>query len=302
MDSHLISHINAFISVCEQLSMSRAAEKLGKSRAAISHSIMALEEHIKLPLFIRTTRKIELTPEGHTFYQQCQRLVDEVNATEDLLNGIHDSPSGRLSIMVSPFFSDERFIQLISLYREKYPSVDIEVTVAERMPNLKEESIDLVFGVSWPSNDDEIVRKKINDTHYIFCASPEYLNKHGTPTHLEDLSSHQYIHHLGRKRAIVKLKDRKSIPLDIAFSTNDANFMRRLALNHQGIIEVHDYLVEADIRSGRLVEVLPNLTKPTMLNIYYLKDRFVQPKIRRFMECYQQLFEIENSTHSQLND
>ncbi len=274
-----------FHKVAELGSITEAAKQLHVSKAAVSHSIKQLEATLEIPLFIRSTRKITLTDEGKLLYTQCQRLKDELDITRNLISNFTAEPSGTLRISCNPYLADTLLLPILSKYIKQYPAVNIEVFAEERMPNMFKENIDIVFGINWPA-PDEVVAREIGKTRYVLCASPQYLENHGTPTTLKELEKHTYIPHLGRndENIIANLKQKISLNLNTQLKVNNALLMKRFALNGFGITQLHDYMVNDEIRSRQLVEVLKDTMKTTIpLYIYYQKHRFVQPKIRQFV-------------------
>lgn len=280
-----LHQFETFLMVAELNSFTAAAKKLGISKAAVSHSIRLLEQSLKAPLFIRTTRHIALSEEGQQLFDQCKKLKYELDIARDIVDGFNSKPRGVLRICVNPFFAQAQLADILSAYRSLCPDVAIELSTAERMPDMASEKIDIVLGVTWPAPLD-VVARQIASTRYVLCASPAYLKQYGTPKTPKELSKHMYIAHMNRshENLIVDLKT-QTPTLNIPIKLDDAAFMRLCALNHLGIVELHDYMVKKELEQGALIEVLSNYIKPEKpLYIYYQKHRYVQPKIRQFVE------------------
>lgn len=285
MDKPALQHFETFLIVAKTGSFTAAAKQLGISKAAVSHTIRLLEESLQVGLFIRTTRRVSLTDEGSLLLSQCERLKCELDTTRDLVAGFIEAPSGKLRISCNPYLVEARFLSVLQDYIEKYPQVEIDVLAEERMPDMQREQIDIVFGINWPAPED-IVARPIGKTRYVLCASPAYLKKNGTPKKLKDLEKHRYIPHLGRTATTKIITLKSTIPLNLItpLQSNNAYFMKKSAELGLGIVQLHDYMVEDELRSGKLVEVLQAELQPSiLLFIYYQKHRFVQPKIRQFV-------------------
>jgi len=278
-------HFETFMAVAELGSFTAAAKKLGISKSAVSQTIKALESSIKLPLFIRSTRKVQLSDEGLLLYNQCTRLKKELNTAQDLITNFNSEPSGTLKISCNPFYAETNLIPIIDKYSKNFPEVNIEIISEERMPDMQNEQIDIVFGVNWPA-PDYVVAKKIGVTRYVLCASKKYLAQFGTPKNIKDLESHKYIPHVGRSpdNLIVDLIKPVSININPQVKMNSAILMKQSAISGLGIVQLHDYIVKKELENNRLIEILPEyFNKEIPIYVYYQKHRFVQPKIRQFI-------------------
>lgn len=285
MNDFSLQHFETFLSVAEHSSFTRAAGHLGVSKAAVSQTIRLLEDGLKAPLFIRTTRRMRLTEEGEQLLVQCQKLKVELDIARGLVAGFADSPSGVLRISANPYFASERLMAVIEQYMQSFPDVLLELVAEERLPDMHREQVDIVFGVNWPA-PDEVVARQIGLTRYVLCASPEYLAQHGTPQTIKALDQHRYIPHLGRNQdtLVIDLKSPTVLKQQPRFTIGSASLMKKAALKHMGIIQLHDYMVKDELDSGRLVEVLADCLKPAIpLYVYYLKPRYVLPKVKQFI-------------------
>jgi DNA-binding transcriptional LysR family regulator len=283
----LLSKFEVFLAVAKQLSITQAAKQLGLAKTAVSRDIRTLEEQFKTPLFIRTTRKIELTDEGRLLAEQCKRLQSELDTTRHLISGMHEEPHGTLRILSSEYFVKNYLLETIEAYLKQFPQVTLELMLEERVPDMEKENIDLVFGMTLAPSLD-VVAKKISTTRYVICASPEYLKQYGTPTTIADLKHHQYIPHLarGENNLLMNLKKPTSATPNIRLKTNSAELMRELALRGQAIVQLHEYSIKNELTEGTLIELLPHCLVPKIdVMVYYQKHRYVQPKIRQFLNC-----------------
>ena len=285
MKEPLLQHFETFIKVAEYQSFSKAAAALGVSKAAVSHTIRILEESFKAGLFKRTTRSVRLTDEGELLLKQCLRLQDELVATRQLVAGFDSAPSGTLCISANPYLFESKLMPAIDEYRRCYPQVRLNLLMDERMPDMQAEGVDIVYGVNWTPPDD-VVARKVGHTRYVFCASPAYLNNNGVPLHVKDLLQHQYIAHSGRssEHILNDLKSKTVPAVRPVIAVNNAYNMKQLALSGLGIVQLHDYVVAAEVKKGTLIEVLSDqVNRVKFLYVFYQKHRFVQPKIRQFI-------------------
>jgi DNA-binding transcriptional LysR family regulator len=265
-------------------SFTDTAKALGVSKAAISHAIKHLENDLRVELLTRTTRTISLTDEGKLLLNHSQNLKKEMDKIRDLSESFHKEPSGRLKISTNPFFANHALLKIIEIYSIKFPKVKLEVSVEERMPNIKSDDTDIVFGVNWTPPDD-IIARKISSTRYILCASPTYIKKYGLPRDLEDLSNHRFIPHKSRQAQIVGLNDKTLAPKLKPFMVSDnIEFIKQCVLNHLAIAQFHQYIIEKELQNGQLVEILEDKFEACQpIYMYYQKNKFVQPKVKEFV-------------------
>jgi len=281
-----LKHFEIFLLVAETKSITQAAAKLSISKAAVSRHIRTLEESTDLPLITRTTRRIELTETGEVLYQQCLRLQHELDNARNLISHAHQKPRGKLRIYANFYFTQQYLLPHLQTFTKQFPLVSIELYTAERMPDMQKEQIDLVFGVSWQGPLD-VVAKKTAATCYVLCASPAYLNKHPAPKTLEDLAQHNYIAHIGRSLSdiIPGLKKQKALNLQPNYKFDNAQLMKDAALNNLGIVALHKYMVEKELKNGKLISLLPEYFADKVdIFVYYQKHRYVEPKIHHFIE------------------
>lgn len=285
MNKLSLQYFETFLMVAKECSFTSAAKKLGVSKAAVSQMIRSLETSLEVPLFIRTTRHISLTDEGQVLESQCKRLKDELDTARSLVGNFKQTPSGTLKISCNAYIAETKLMEIIKPYMEKYPEVNIELSIQECMPNMQLENIDIIFGVNCPG-DDELIVRTIGKTRYVLCASPQYLKQYGEPNTIKELEQHKFISHLGRdpKNKISQLKKQQTLNISSQLAINNSTILKKSALLGYGIVQLHEYLILGELKNGSLVEVLKNSTHSNLpLYMYYQKHRFVQPKIRQFV-------------------
>lgn len=279
--------INAFITVVEHNGFAAASRKLNLSTAAISRQVTALEAALGVELLKRTTRQLSLTEIGADYFQQCKKTMTELQEMELTISGSKRIATGTLRIMSNRYFGIKTILPRLSQFMAKNPKLAVNVELAERFPNLAEEGIDIMFGYSI-EGPPELVRKRIATTRYVLCASPRYLKKHGAPKLPSELTGHQYITHTMRKPDnAIMLKDGKQILIKPTLWLNDSYAMRECAIHDMGIVNLHDYIVTDAIKNGKLVEILKHYQAPQKnVYLYYQQSRYLQPKIRQFIDFY----------------
>lgn len=282
-----LERINAFISVVEQNGFAAAARKDGVSTAAISRQVAHLESALKAELLQRTTRQIALTEIGAAYYQHAKKALAELAEAEMAIADSQSEPTGILNVTSSRYFAVKHLIPQLPAFMAGNPKLGVKIELAERFPDLTEENVDLIFGVSM-EGPSALVRRRVATTRYVLCASPAYLKKFGEPRLPADLSKHRYITHSMRKPDnVVTFKNNKEIYVEPILWLNDSRAICDCAIQGMGIVKLHDYIVADALEDGSLVEILPEFCEREQpVYLYYQQSRYLQPKIRRFIDFY----------------
>ena len=218
-------------------------------------------------------------------FNYCKTLQNEIDNIRDLAESFHKEPSGILKINTSSFFVKNILIDLIQQYSNNFTKVHIKVNIEEKMPDFRTQETDIILGVNWTPPEDIIARKAAT-TRYILCTSPAYLQQNGTPKSLADLANHNYIPHKSRVTHWLISKNNKLNPRTFLskLSANNIEFIKEFVLTGFGIAQFHEYIVTKEIQAGGLFELLKDeFLEQQDIFIYYQKNKFVQPKVKEFV-------------------
>jgi DNA-binding transcriptional LysR family regulator len=280
-----LSWIRIFVAVVEEGGFAAAARRNQISPAAVSKQVAALEEEVGVPLLRRSTRAVALTEPGRLFYEQSQRILEEVNEARALAMQMRAEPAGLLRVFSGRHFARRYIIPALSDYVSKYPLVDLDLHLVERMPNMERERVDILLGMSVSAAGD-VIQRCILRTRYVFCAAPAYLETEGPIERPADLRQHRFITHSMRQpNDVLEFQGGQELSLKPFLRVNDTETMRTLALEGLGVIKVHEYVVSQDLADGRLVECLEGYTKEELpIWLAYRQQRHVPPKLRSFID------------------
>ena len=277
--------IQTFSKVVQCASFTAAAKELDISAAAVSKQISLLEAELGVMLLHRTTRQVSLTETGETYYREVQLVLLALDKASGVIAAAKDEPSGLLRVKSARYFAEHIIIPRLAEYRATYPQVVVDLQIAEQIPHLLEEDLDVVFGMSAQVASNSI-QKKITTTRYVFCASPKYLMAQGTPNQPADLAGHHYITHTMREP-----NDRWIFPsgetvyLKPVLYLNDAQAMLECAVNGLGVVALHHYQVAQALAKKELVEILASYRLPLIpVFLYYHPGRYMQPKVKTWVE------------------
>lgn len=255
-----------FVTVVEQGSLTQAADHLDMSTAMVSRYLAAMEAWLGARLLHRTTRRISLSEAGQAALVSCRQLLDLAEDVKHQAGEISRVPSGRLRITSSASFAESQLAPALADFQRIHPQVTFTVLVADRSIDLAAERIDLAVRIT-NSLEPTMIARALATCRSVLCASPDYLRAHSEPRTLEALQSHRCLTHtivgaaqfrFRRKRQLIEL------PVTDRLSTNDTAVLRRAVLEGGGIGILPTYFVGADLRQGRLVQVLPDFEPETL--------------------------------------
>jgi DNA-binding transcriptional LysR family regulator len=184
--------MRAFLAVADSRSFSEAARRTGTSGAMVSRRIGALESHLGIRLFNRSTRRVELSEAGSRYYPRCRELVEQLDVVDAEISGLGHAPSGHLRVSV-PMDFGQLFLQpAIRAFLSRHPEIRMEVRFDDRHVDLIREQVDVAIRIS-QLPDSSLVSRKLGQACLGCYASPDYLAQHGEPAHPDQLRGHSLL-------------------------------------------------------------------------------------------------------------
>lgn len=283
------AEINAFVRVVDNGGFSAAARELDQTTSALSKLVSRLEERLGVLLLQRTTRRLNLTPEGDAFYCKAQQILAamEEAETEVVKSGV--SPRGLLRLHCGTAFGTHQLAPAIPDFLAQYPRVKLDITITDQLPELTESCFDLALRIG-TMNDSSIVARRICDLERIICASPAYLERAGTPHTPDDLQDHNclWISSLPdlRRWPFDTLNGMRIVQVDGNVAANNTATVLQLAIAGVGITRLTDVAVSNALRSGLLVPILVDChhVEPIPLQVIYPSGRHLAPKVRAMID------------------
>jgi DNA-binding transcriptional LysR family regulator len=278
-----VSGMLVFARVVEEGSFSAAARKLGVSKASVSREISALEQRFGAQLLRRSTRRMSLTEVGEVFHERCLRVVEAANDAESSVSQLQEAPRGAIRLAVPMSFGHLQLAPRLPRFLERYPNIQLEIDATDRIVDLVHERVDLSLRIGRP-RELSYVRRKLCPIRLLMCASPEYLERHGTPRIPEDLSEHVCVSYTSRM-ATWLFSTGERIKTTSPLNVNNGDALRRAALAGLGIAYLPSFLLADDVREGRLTPLLTEHTRhETNLLAVYPASRHVPPKVRAMID------------------
>jgi len=286
-----LGSIELFCLAAEAGSFTAAAQLAGVTPAAVSRSILRLEQRLGSRLFARTTRSIRLTDAGRSFFEQCSQALTQLVEAQQEVMGAQTSPSGRLRISLPTTYGHHRILPLLPKFRALYPEVTVDVHLGNRNIDFVEEGYDLAIRVR-AQPDSTLIARLLEDAALVVVASPEYLHEAGTPQTLEELVDHECIQFelpsSGRRISWLfqeNGRDREVISDGGYCCSDDVLGGVTLAKHGAGLFQTYRFIVEQELADGRLIEVLqPYTGRSRPYTLLYPHGRYVPQRVRAFVD------------------
>ena len=285
-----LTTMRTFLKVAETGSFSEAARQLGVSAPLVSRQVGALEAHLGIRLFNRTTRLVELSEAGARYYDDCVALLDQLDAMEADISGLAKRPSGLLRVSVPMDFGRLFLGRAFREFLSRNPEVRLEVRYEDRGARLLEEQLDVVLRIG-KLEDSALVARRLGEACLGCYASPDYLAQHGEPKGVEDLQRHQLLayslarnpdHWEFEKRGV---RHRVTLTGRWQLSCNNGRALADCASRGLGITRLPEFLVQDHLEENRLTEILRDFrSEPLEISAVTQSRRFRPAKITAFLD------------------
>lgn len=288
------TEMQVFAAVVDAGSFVRAAEALQMSKSAVSRLLAELEARLGVRLLHRTTRRLSLTVEGEVFHARCKELLAGVEEAEAEVTARADEAVGALRLNVPVSFGLLHLAPLWPAFIAQHPRVALDVTLTDRIVDLVEEGYDLAIRIAQlPASS--LVSRKLSSTRLVLCASPGYLRRRGMPTRLAEIAQHAVLAYtllaMGEHWAFEGPQGPESVKVNPIMRSNSGDTCCAAALQHQGIVLQPSFMVGHHLRTGTLVEILPEY-RCLELGVYavYASRKHVTPKVRVLIDFLVEAF------------
>ncbi|WP_419905196.1 LysR family transcriptional regulator [Kiloniella sp.] len=285
-----IGAIPVFVAVVEEGGFSAAAKKLQVSKSAVSKRITQLEARLGVQLLYRSTRKLSLSEAGEQYFAHAVQSLAAAREAEDAVAQMQGAPQGRLRINTTMSFGRLHVAPLVSEFLGKYPGVELDMVMDDRVVDMVEGGFDLAIRVRM-LEDSSLFARKIAPSHNLLCAAPDYLKSRGTPTHPEQLHDHNCLHYAYASSVqswrFTNPKTSESIALDTTgnYQVNNSEAMYEAVLQGLGIGRMPTFIAGPDVAAGKLVSLMPDYILPSQ-TIYAMfpERRHLPAKVRAFID------------------
>lgn len=294
-----LSAMQAFARVVEAGTFTKAADSMGLPKTAVTRLIQSLEEHLRVQLLNRTTRRVTVTPDGAAYYERVRRLLADIDELEGTVSTARAAPRGRIRVDIASAAAQMLVLPALQSFLDQYPDIQVDMGVSDRPVHLISDNVDCVVR-GGEITDPSLVARRVGEMLYGCCASPEYLRRHGMPTHPLELEAepHQVISYFSARTG-------RHLPFDFArgderyevqgryrVAVNDSTAYLRAAREGLGVIQAPYFAIKPFVDSGELVPFMCDWEiEPIPVYVVYPPNRHLGTRLRVFVDWVAELFE-----------
>lgn len=291
MNGVTYNQLIVFHAIAAEKSISLAAKKLQITAPSVSHSLKLLEQQVGLPLFLRTTRRVELTEAGLALQQKTSALLLQLDYAFESVSALNQAPKGKIRITV-PRFVYQLILEPIYIdFCRAYPQIQLEISISDEAIDILQQGFDIGIRFGHKISDSMVARQLTPVYKEALFASKAYLQHFGAPKIIADLKQHRLIQYRfissNQLAPLVLLDEKQKVTVDmpIALIVNDTDLMLNASLKGLGIGRLLTPLAQPYFASGELVPVLaPYWSEYSALYVYFHKEAAKAKRIRVFVD------------------
>jgi len=295
--------LRVFVRIAESGAFSKAADSMNIPRPTVTKLVQDLERHLGTKLLQRTTRRVNVTPEGAAYYERATRLIGDLDEMDTSAARARAQPRGRIRVDIGSVLANMILIPALPSFRARYPELHVDLGVSDRPIDLIGEGVDCVLR-GGELADTSLVARRIADLDWVTCASPLYLNARGIPKHPSELVPRdpgpQDMSQVQGHAIVVYFSSLtgKAFPLEfhkggeqvlvqgqVVVAVNESTAHLSALLTGVGLGQAFKFMVVPHLESGRLRTVLDDWTRPRHpLHVVYPSNRHLSAKVRLFVD------------------
>lgn len=285
---HDFEELSTFVCIVEAGSLTAAARRLNAAKSVVSRRLSSLEERLKVKLVTRAARGIVTTELGRAYYEQCVRILAELDEATSSLSSLNARAWGTLRVSAPASFGNMHLLPVLVDILKENPDLVVDISLSDRMTDIVGEGFDLGLRIG-ELEDSSLIARKLARIRRVLCASPAYLARRGTPAHPDDLADHDCLTYSNASNAslwrFASGSPRRPIPVK-RLRANNGEMLRDAAVAGLGIVSMPTFLVGPAIRRGDLVLLMPDHPMEE-LNLYavYPPNRHLTYKVRMLVDA-----------------
>lgn len=289
-----LKDIDFFVNVANAGSFTAAAERMNLTSSAVSKGIARLEKRLQIRLFERTTRRLALSDSGAAYYRTCLRVLGDIEEAELALHDELKEPCGKVRIDLPASFGRLHALPAVLAFAAEHPKLEPHITLSDRFVDLVEDGIDIVVRIGGPQTwAAGVEHRYLGSQRMVFCASPAYLARHGTPSTERELQVHGCVlyactdgttpalHFATGRQGSTQLK---AVSGRLAIGDGEGQVIAVMA--GHGIAQLPTWLVQRQLDEGSLVQVLPACTTEGLpIHLAWRRNRRHLPKVSALVDA-----------------
>jgi len=283
-----IDAMRAFVTVVNEGTFTRAADRLELSPQLVSKYVSQLEQHLGVRLLNRTTRKIHLTEAGASYHLRAQQILNDIDDTENELGDLQTEARGLLRISAPTSFAIHHMATLLSRFQQAHPAVGIDLQLSDRKVDIVEEGFDIALRIGHLKSSS-LIAKRIAPVRVVMCASPDYLNRYGIPRSPEDLRDHRFLSYsymdLDASQPLLRELQHSGRNHSRDMISNNGDVLVAAATAGAGIALQPTFIAGNGIMKGELQVILADHEpEPLALYAVYAHRQLLASKVRSFID------------------
>jgi DNA-binding transcriptional LysR family regulator len=284
--------IRTFLTVADQSSFSAAARLLAMTPASVTRTVSALEEQLGVQLLLRTTRKVSLTSAGAAYAARVAPLVEGLARATEETRDLQKVTAGSLRVSAPMSLGMKVLPTVLSQFSIMHPRTSVAIELSDRFVDILQENYDLAIRISGPPTDKSTIWRKIRPVSRLLVAAPSFLARHGAPKLPEDLTTLECLSYHDQSKTETWELSRpgqvRTVEARGRFSINNGDFLCKLAIAGEGIALLPRFIVDEELRAGKLVEVLPGWNTPEIwLTLYYPPYEQLPLRVATFSDFFE---------------
>lgn len=291
--------LRSFVRVTELSSFTQASEALSLPRSTVSEHVQALEELLGTRLLLRTTRKVQATPDGEVLYERSKDMLAQMDELEGLFRS-DATLSGRLRVDMPTAVAHNIVLPRLSEFLSEHPGIDLEISSSDRRVDLVREGFDCVLRIG-DLSDTTLVARNLGDFDMVNCVGAGYARRYGMPQNLADLQHHQLVHYVmgfGSNTALFEYQEdgkTRTLPMPRSVAVNNVQAYEAACIGNLGIIQSPRMGMKKHLIAGDLIEILPQYRPaPMKISLLYAHRRHLPERCKVLMDWLQGLIAEHN--------
>jgi DNA-binding transcriptional LysR family regulator len=280
--------MTVFVAVAEAESFAAAARRLRMSPPAVTRAVADLEQRLGVRLLTRSTRQVRTTDAGARYLEDARRILLEVDEADEAAAGINATPRGHLAVTAPVLFGKVFVVPVITAYLQTFKETTVSALFLDRVVNLVDEGLDV--GIRIGALPDSSLRAiRVGQVRRVVCASPAYLQEHGTPAAPADLARHALVAatavSAGSEWTFTKGKDKVGVRLGPRMLVNTNDGALEAARNGFGLTRLLSYQVAGELAAGTLQAVLADFEDASLpVHVIHRETHHGSAKVRGFVD------------------
>ncbi|RWK63433.1 LysR family transcriptional regulator [Mesorhizobium sp.] len=282
-----LNRLAYFAAVVDSGSFTRAAERLGITKAVVSQQVARLERDLGMTLLIRTTRRVHPTEAGRTFHARCLKILQQAEDAFDELAQAAAEPTGTLRIAAPNDYGTSAVVPVIAAFSARYPACRVELTLGDETIDLASGGMDVAIRVGWLA-DSSLQARRIGIFRQFMVCGADFAGRF-TAGEPQDLAGLPFVANMALREPLLwqfsRDNDEQAVRMQATIAIDATPAVLAAVRAGAGLSVLPDFLVRDELTAGRLVQILPEWRLPSG-GIYtvYPAARFRPPKVTRFVE------------------